>query len=199
MKFNNKNGMIPMLLGIILVIGALLLTGYNLWSEYRGGKLSQEILEKFGPEHILFENEIPDYILDPNMDMPEIEIDGKRYIGKISVPDLDLTLPVMSEWSYPNLKIAPCRYKGNAYKNNLIIAAHNYRTHFGRIRNLPIDSSIIFTDVDGNKFYYYIDSIENVKGEDIESMEVGNWDLSLFTCNYRGDVRVTIRCKRTDQ
>ena len=41
--------------------------------------------------------------------MTEVEIDGNLYIGYISIPALNKELPVMSTWSYPKLKIAPCR------------------------------------------------------------------------------------------
>ena len=42
----------------------------------------------------------------------------------------------MESWSYPKLKVAPCRYRGSAYLDDLIIAAHNYDRHFGRINTL---------------------------------------------------------------
>ena len=54
-----------------------------------------------------------------------IRIDDNYYIGTIYIPSLDIELPVMSEWSYPSLKLSPCRYKGSISEGNLIIAAHN--------------------------------------------------------------------------
>ena len=38
--------------------------------------------------------------------MPEMEINGYRYIGFLSIPDLKLELPIMSTWNYRKLKIA---------------------------------------------------------------------------------------------
>lgn len=190
-----KKGTIPMIAGFTLVIMSLLLTSYNIWSEYRAGRYAEDILSNMNieaPE--LMEGEIPNYILNPDMDMPEMEIDGRNYIGTLYISGLDLTLPVMSELTYPNLRVAPCRYKGSAYKNNLIIAAHNYKTHFGNIKNLPLGSSVTFTDSDGNRFDYAIEDIQTINGTNIEEMEEGSWDLSLFTCNYRGNARITLRC-----
>lgn len=79
-------------------------------------------------------------------DMPIMTIDGQEYIGYLELPTLDLSLPVMSQWSYPRLRIAPCRYWGNAYDDTLVILAHNYDRHFGRIKNLAIDDPVQFVD-----------------------------------------------------
>ena len=102
----------------------------------------------------------------------------------------------MNEWSYPNLKISPCRYKGSYFENDMIIAAHNYRSHFGRIGELNSGSEIIFTDVSGKVWTYEVNNIENIVGTDIEAMDFGEaecWDLTLFTCTFSGQSRVTIR------
>ena len=41
--------------------------------------------------------------------MPTVTIDGYDYIGYVEAPVLGLKLPVMAEWDYDRLKIAPCR------------------------------------------------------------------------------------------
>ena len=79
---------------------------------------------------------IPDYLLNPKMDMPTQEVDGRKYIGRIEIPVVEMSLPVMDSWSYENLREAPCRYKGSAYLDDLILAAHNYTRHFGPISQL---------------------------------------------------------------
>ena len=81
-------------------------------------------------------------------------IDGIKYIGVLEVPELSLQLPVMSHWSLAGLKIAPGRYK-----RNIIIAGHNYRSHFSRLKTLDIGSKIWFIDVEGNRFEYKVSDI----------------------------------------
>ena len=54
---------------------------------------------------------------------------------------------------------------------------------------------MIFTDADGNVFSYEVDTIETVGGTDIEKMESGDWDLTLFTCTTGGKARAAVRCK----
>ena len=100
------------------------------------------------------EVEIPDHILNPQMEMPKAKIAEQEYIGVLKIPALRLELPVISSWSYPRLRIAPCRYAGSAYTNDLVIAAHNYPSHFGKLKQLQEGEEVIFTDMDGNVFLY---------------------------------------------
>ncbi len=184
--------------GVLMIAAALLLTLFNLWDEYRADRAAEQVLEQMTvlPENAdtSEEQEIPDYLLNPDMEMPALEIDDHDYIGILDIPVLELTLPVMSEWSYPNLKIAPCRYAGTAYKNNLVIAAHNYSTHFGRIRDLAAGDRVTFTDADGNVFSYTVAEVQTLEPTAVEEMTDGGWALTLFTCTLGGRSRVTVRC-----
>ncbi|MCH5317777.1 MAG: sortase [Eubacterium sp.] len=193
---------ISIALGLLLIVSAFGLTFYNLWDNSRASREANEILveissqisetseayEAYGDEFI------PDYILNPKMNMPTITHDGHKYIGTISIPVIDLELPVMDSLSYPQLKIAPCRYSGSAYLNNLVIAAHNYTGHFGRLRNLVTGDDVFFTDVDGNVFKYKVSNIETLVPTDVEEMKSGDWDLTVFTCTVGGQTRLAIRC-----
>ena len=206
----SKSGKICTGIGLLLLAAALFLTAYNLWGDARAGKTADTVLEQLMPEieerennslpelpsgESLEESYIPDYVLNSEMDMPEEEIDGHEYIGMLQIPALLLELPVISEWSYPNLKIAPCRYTGSVYRNNLVIAAHNYSSHFGHLKNLSQGDEITFTDMDGNVFRYEVAEIETLSPFAIEEMTSGDWDLTLFTCTVGGKSRVTVRCK----
>ena len=69
--------------------------------------------------------------------------------GKVHyLPTLGRTLPVLNGWSGELLKIAPCRYLGSAYNDNLIVMAHNYDSHFGRLKKLQIGDPVTFRDVE---------------------------------------------------
>lgn len=188
---------ILIVLGLFLIIAGLLLTAYNLYDASRASKSVVQVAKQMESinEQALAEGEIPDYLLNPEMDMPEQEIDGEQYIGRLSIPAYELELPVISQWSYPNLKIAPCRYRGSAYLGNLIIAAHNYDSHFGNLKSIAIKEEVLFTDIDGNIFRYQVVEKEVLKDTAIEEMEAGEWDLTLFTCTIGGASRMTIRCQ----
>ena len=137
-----------------------------------------------------------DYLLVPEMEMPVKEVDGREYVGTLELPTLDRTLPVLNGWDYELLQVAPCRYEGSAYTGNLIIMAHNYDSHFGRLKNLQIGDPVTFRDVEGNTFSYQVVSLETLNPTDTEEMEAGDWDLTRFTCTIGGKYRVTVRCSQ---
>ncbi len=232
-------GIFLVILGLLLLIGALGLTGYNLWEEKQAADTASNALDAIldrveanrdpeatapstestapgytqplptGPaasvpsepaptEPIPTEPEIeiPDYLRDPTVEMPTVEHNGQTYIGVVEVPVLGLRLPVISQWTYPRLKIAPCRYQGSAYTNDLIIMAHNYKSHFGKLLNLRPGDDVYFTDMAGNAFRYQVIELETLAGNAVEDMSAGDWDLTLFTCTLGGKTRVTVRCER---
>lgn len=82
----------------------------------------------------------------------------------------------------------------SAYNDTLIICAHNYESHFGKIKNLAPGSKVYFTDIDGNNFSYEVVEICILDPYAIEEMQSGDWDLTLFTCTWGGRTRVTVRC-----
>ena len=210
-------------IGLFLMVLAAALAVYNMWEENRAAESSVVALEQLRQEIPPIEDaaqpqyegggyeyesspgdllnkddmEIPDYILNPEMDMPELEIDGVKYIGILEIPALGLELPVISSWSYPALNIAPCRYVGSAYTDDLVIAAHNYSTHFAGLKELQPGCAVIFTDSDGNRFEYEVVLTETLQPDHVEEMKSGGWDLSLFTCTIGGQYRVTVRCEKT--
>lgn len=199
---SNRKGKIFMIIGLLLIVAAFSLCVYNIWEGKRAGKSVKDAVgyleEKIFEEEASVSEEveiIPDYILNPDMEMPIEHVNGNEYIGILNLPSLGRELSVMSEWSYSKLKISPCRYKGSVYQNNLIILAHNYMSHFGTLKNLHIGDSVTFTDVDGNVFFYQVAELEVLMPTAIEEMESGNWDLTLFTCTLDGQSRVTVRCE----
>lgn len=216
MKKNKIRSVILIGSGLFIIIAAVVLAAYNLWDDSRAGDAAGEALIKVneiaqknaeahgkesGKDNASGEQEekIPDYVLDPNMEMPVIAVDGYRYIGTISIPSLRVELPVMEDWDYDKMKIAPCRYSGSAYLNNMVICAHNYNSHFGHIDNLQYNDLVRFTDAEGNIFRYRVEEIETLDGAAVEEMTSGSWALSLFTCNYSGRARVTVRCKWSEK
>lgn len=144
------------------------------------------------------EPSLPAYLLDPDMEMPTREAEGYEYIGTLDIPSLELSLPIMSEQSPAGLKIAPGRYKGSAYQDDLILAGHNYRSHFGPLARMEEGEQVLFTDVDGNAFTYAVSDIQELPGTALEEMEAGDWVLTFFTCTPGWQSSLTVRCVRTE-
>jgi len=131
---------------------------------------------------------------DTQTDMTSQSIQGYDIIGSLSIPAIDRKLPVISQWSYPNLRAAPCRYSGTP-DGQMVLLAHNYAKHFGHLKDLQKGDSVTFTDVSGKVYNYKVSKIETIDGYQLSSILSGkDWDLTLFTCTYGGKQRVVVRC-----
>lgn len=187
-----RNGLLLMALGVCTILSAVALIGYNEREQQTAAQESNQALLQLQS----MQNCLPtEETMQPEDDtLAEIEIDGERYIGQLSIPDLNLELPVMSQWSYPRLRKAPCRYSGTVLGRNLVLLAHNYPIHFGKLKELPLNTEICFQDVHGQKTWYRLAALEILDPKKIEEITAEEYDLTLFTCTYGGKSRVVARC-----
>lgn len=214
-----RKGSIWITMGLLLLAAALCLTIQNLWEEARAGETAAQVTLQLtaktptepvpdsieGSETVLQPEAMPEietalpeaplYERYPEMEMPTAEVDSDRYIGMLKIPTLALELPIMADWSEGKLKRTPCRYAGSAYTKDLVIAGHNYRSHFGKLVHLNVGDLITFTDMDGNVFSYEVVVLETLLPTAVEEMTNGVWDLTLFTCTFGSSHRTTIRCE----
>ena len=198
-KKNSKRFNIYILLGIVIIFCAIIFFAYNLYNEINADKYAKEALNQMdfmNKNKSIEDDEIPDYVLNPDIEMPIQTINGIQYVGIISLPTIDINLPVINTCDMDKLKKAPCKYSGSVYKDNMIIAGHNYRKHFTKLKQLQYGDEVVFIDIDGNIFKYVVKEIQVIQEKDISGMEQGDWDLTLFTCNSTGKARVTIRCEK---
>ena len=193
-------------IGKVCLLSALLLHLYNIYDNMNQDQNQKQILEQYIQETNHQQDtsfiQIPDYQLNPEMEMPEVSIPGLEEagcIGIIEIPSINIKLPVLSTWSYSLLKKAPCRYTGSIYLDNMVIAAHNSDAHFKKISNLQEGDIVTFTDAVGNVFTYTVAGIELLQPDEVDNMTNGQWPLTLFTCTYGGASRVTVRCKKNPE
>ena len=214
-----QKGTVLIACGLVLLAAALGLTVYNMQTELEAGRQSAKALGAL-KKHTASElvqtaplsgetgssdpvetfpelSSLPEYAQFPDMEMPTVEVDGHAYVGTLRIPELGLELPVMSEWSYPKLKKAPCRFSGSAYQNNLILIAHNYASHFGNLKRLMPGAEVTFTDMAGNVFCYAVAETEILKPRQMEELVGTDYPLTLLTCTIGGETRVTVRCEKT--
>ena len=189
-------GGICIFLGVVCLVGAMGFLAYNLWENKNAEAVSQGFLENV--QSIIEEPQpeilAPDETEEMPAEMATVEVDGYDCIGILSVPVLELELPVLTDWSYAKLKKAPCHYYGSYYETDFVIAAHNYASHFGRLSELQPKDLILFTDVSGNVYCYEVALLETLPANATEDMITSGFDLSLYTCTPGGASRVTVRC-----
>ena len=202
-----KTGIAIVTAGAVLILSALLLFFHNRQEDVQAGQEAESLLENV--EAVIEAKKIkvpvtskrPDATpsttpLDPQR--PVVMLDGYEYVGYVEIPVIDLKLPVMSEWDYIRLKVAPCRQFGSSRTDDLVIAAHNFGNHFGRLKELAEGDTVTFTDMEGIVNTYCVKKIETLNPNEVDSVQNSGYDLVLYTCTKDGKTRVTVFCNREE-
>lgn len=196
-------GILCMVIGAVLMTLALSLFISNQKEDRRAAEAAQETLvtlvEQIEEQH---EETVSGNLQLPQgnnghslqIQMSTMEVEGNTYVGFLSLPALGMELPIMADWNYELLQLAPCLYSGTTFTNDMVLMAHNFQSHFGRINELQLGDELIFTDVTGGRLRYEVVAKDVLASTDVEEMIEGAYDLTLFTCTYGGAERVTIRC-----
>lgn len=181
--------------GALLIVGALGLAMSNLYEEQHGEAYARQITNIL-EERVIAPVTVAETSQTSVKTMQTVCLEGEEYIGVIKIPSLSLELPVQKECSDAQLKASPCRYSGSFLDDSMILAGHNYKKHFGGLSALQRGDEIIFTDVTGQVYHYEVTDSISLDANDTEEMQSGDWDLTLFTCNFDGQKRLTVRCGR---
>lgn len=163
------------------------------WEVLEGDRSERDVTEETSREEEDHDNSVAISAEIPR-EMLTTQVNGYDCIGVISIPVLEMELPVLTDWSYEKLKVAPCHYFGSCYEKDFVIAAHNYPSQFGRLSELQPRDLILFTDISGTVHCYEVILLETLPANATEEMITSGFDLSLYTCTPGGANRVTVRC-----
>lgn len=140
---------------------------------------------------------IPSEQVQPDSGLPEKEYLGYSMIGTLRIPSVGIELPILSSWSYPLLKVAPCRYSGSIAEGNMILMGHNYRSHFTPLHSVAVGATVEFENVDGRVYRYTVEEIQYLHRSEGELLP-SEYPLTLFTCTPGGVNRIVIRCREAE-
>lgn len=202
-----KTGIAIVTVGAVLILSALLLFFHNRQEDVQAGQEAESLLENV--EAVIETKKIKVPVISTQLDaapsampldpqMPVVMLDGYEYVGYVEIPVLGLKLPVMSEWDYNRLKLAPCRQFGSSRTDDLVIAAHNYESHFGHLKDLSVGDTVTFTDMEGIVNTYCVEKIETLNPNEVDAVQNSGYDLVLYTCTKGGKTRVTVFCNREE-
>ena len=192
-----KYGRMALTAGIACLVAALAFVAYNVIMDRRAGEFTASVMAQIRDDGEIDDADSADKDTDIKTNSSGAFIyQGYSFMGYLTIPRLGLELPVMSDWDYDRLSVSPCRYSGSALSGDLVIAAHNYDSHFGRLGQLEKGDEVRFTDMRGNSYLYQAALVDTLEATDISGMTSGEYPLSLFTCNLSGSARVTVRCVR---
>ncbi|MBQ2819289.1 MAG: sortase [Clostridia bacterium] len=195
-------GFVLILFGLALCCNAAVMYGEQVQHEEIAAEnaeiilvnLEQAIEEKVEQAIIEPEPEEP-----PKGEMPKITWNGYDLVGIISVPSFDIDLPVLQNWDFDMLDLAPCRYSGNITDGNLIIMGHNYKGHFKTLLDAKAGTEIHFKDAYGNEYLYMVTATEKLGKNDLDKLTGTDYDMSICTCTFGGQNRFILRCQLVGQ
>lgn len=201
-----------LLLGSALMLAAVCLYVYDRLEDARAGaqaasavsRLRQSITASSeaeppseSPESLpqeLEEETEPESVPEAASEAPASSIQ-REYLGVLTIPALGLELPVQTEWSAANLKVSPCRQCGSVEGGDLVIAAHNYKSHFGRLGSLSEGDEVRFALQNGAEAVYAVERVATISPDEPEALREGGCPLVLYTCTPGGKARVAVYCR----
>lgn len=192
MPVNKKAARLCLFWGVVLILSALLLLADNEQQNQAAGRRSDTVLAR---TRVQIED------ASAAASQPEgaredagVQVTRNAYetLGILDLPDLGLSLPVLAQHDKTRLKIAPCRYCGSLEQGNLVIAAHNYKRHFGNLKKLEPGAEITFTDLQGMVHPYVLDHTAVVEGTNGNAVVDSGFPLVLYTCDYIRTRRIVL-------
>ena len=195
--------------GAACIVAAVVLFAYNHIDEFLAGRRSDKLIEHLRisepdvlppvAEEVYSLDETETAIFTPGQaTVTAVTYNGLEFnvIGFLDIPKLNIMLPVIDRVSDELLKLSVCWYDGQKRPEpvRMILTAHNYRAHFGRINRLKMGDEVIFRADNGTVYSYRVTGIEEINGDDQEGLDRGDWDLTLLTCTRDRVRRILVRC-----
>ena len=178
-----KNGFtiqkICILVGACLLIGAIVILALWRWNINNSEKRAQyyvDTLRALIPEP---QNAALEERRDNTMSV--LSVDGTDFVGIVELPHYASALPVCADWG--NTNNYPCRFSGSIYNGTMQIGATTQKGQYDFYRELSVGDTVIFTDVEGNKYTFTITSLRYEKHADQAALQQEEAPLTLFIKN----------------
>lgn len=129
-------------------------------------------------------------------------IKKNNVIGKLEIPKLNLSTPILYEATDELMKIAPTKYSGNVLNGigNVVIIGHNYYdgTHFSDLNKLVKGDEISITDLYDNKCIYVVYEKGVIEPNDFSCLSEDKENMksfvTLITCINGLKNRLVVKC-----
>lgn len=114
-------------------------------------------------------------------------------IGILEISSIDIRYPVWDEASQVALRYGLGHYADSVMpgeSGNCTILGHNYRdgSMFHKLGRVDIGDEVVFTDLSGNEYVFYVVASEIISADDLLEYALGNItrtrQLTLVTCTY---------------
>ena len=165
--------------GACLLVGAIVTLALWRWNIYSSEKQAQyyvSTLQELIPEP---QNAALEERRDNTMSV--LSVDGTDFVGIIELPQYESELPVCADWG--NTSHYPCRFSGSIYDGTMQIGATTQKGQYDFYRELSVGDTVIYTDMEGNRYTFAIKSLRYEKHADQAALQHEKAPLTLFIKN----------------
>ena len=170
---------ICILVGACLLAGAIVILALWRWNIDSSEKRAQyyvDTLQELIPEP---QNAALEERRDNTMSV--LSVDGTDFVGIVELPHDESTLPVCADWGKTSKY--PCRFSGSIYDGTMQIGATTQKGQYDVYRELSVGDTVIYTDVEGNRYTFAITSLRYEKHADQAALQYQEAPLTLFIKN----------------
>ena len=127
-----------------------------------------------------------------NNTMSALSIDGTNFVGILEMPKYGSSLPVCGDWG--KVTKYPCRFNGSIYDRSMQIGATTQAGQYHFYRDISVGDSVLYTDMEGNRFSYTINEIRYEKHADQAALQHEDAALTLFIKNIYAFEYMVVFC-----
>ena len=189
-----KNGFtiqkICVLVGVCLLVGAvvmLVLWRWNISSSEKQAQYYVNTLQALIPKQ---QNAVPEERRDNTMSV--LSVDGTDFVGIVALPRYESVLPVCADWGKTSKY--PCRFSGSIYNGTMQIGATTQKGQYDFYRELSVGDTVIYTDMEGNRYTFTITSLCYEKHVDQATLQQKESALTLFVKNIYSFEHLIVFC-----
>ena len=170
---------ICILVGICLLVGAIVILALWRWNINNSEKRAQ-----------YYVNTLQELLPDPqnaaleerrDNTMAVLSVDGTDFVGIVELPRYESVLPVCADWGKTSKY--PCCFSGSIYNGTMQIGATTQKGQYDFYRELSVGDTVIYTDMEGNRYTFMITSLRYEKHADQAALQHEDAPLKLFVKN----------------
>ena len=178
------------LIGACLLAGATVTLGcwgWNIIASQKQGQFYVDTLRTLIPEP-------QNAVLEERREntMSALPVEGTDFVGIIEIPRYGSALPVCADWG--KISQYPCRFDGSIYDGTMQIGATTQKGQYDFYRELSVGDSVIYTDVEGNRYTLEITSLRYERHADQAALQHEEAPLTLFVKNIYSFEYLIIFC-----
>lgn len=172
---------------LVAAVGALAFWSWNIVHSEKQAERYVDTLQELLPE-------IRDAVLEErsNNTMSVLSVDGTDFMGILEMPSYGITLPVGADWG--RISQYPCRFGGSIYDGTMQIGATTQKGQFDCYRQLSVGDTLIYTDMEGNRYAFEITVLRNAQHADQAALQREEAPLTLFIKNMYSFEYLIIFC-----